>query len=798
MRLSASDLALIRNTQSHYTDLYLSVFQPIAVLKCQVNGSIVKGAMEITYDNVTAGSWQSVRIGATLLVGSSVGGRDVGKVRVKSITSSVITVAENFHIKWANNLYLTVLDYFDLWPVFPRIIQNPSDATKTIWYKDYDIPYSNQNTNLGAFLNIGPHRAAFIENGSAPLYFSASGTTPLSGVVSDVQWTFQSGTPSTYHGTTPGDVSWGTPGHYLTRCTVSGSAGWVETGYRYVSVYDKPDQGTNVPVLKWEMTGLQGARAEGGYTASITVFENVVVEEGSIVVLFADEWYDGNHQSLGGNAPNASKIKFVGYVMDDSIRYDYKSSSVSFEIGSITQVMKELEGFAIGLNSTASPIDWYELQDMNGKKAVYHYWKWQSNVISLADIQFIGEDFPIQYFDSGRESLFDAVDNFLRSTYRASAVSDRQGKIYLETDAWVQPNATGTFSPLFDLSKYDWNGTPNITEQRYPQLSYLEYGGIAYSGVTTGTFSPLLSEAPGSAPAYRGNSQKRSGFALGGQSQLNQLVGNEFFHANFQFPTIGFDMRGNWSNLDIAPQEAVQVNVAAGDTVRNKAVSGLYMPSSITWQTNFKNKSFGPRITWDVITSGDAGETIVIPEIVDDGGFGGRRGGGGLSIPVITPPSIPISTINAFSRLMVTNSGGAAKAHPSFSPLPFSLTQSAAALMFTSTSGTYYGYHANIGLSGYYEVSLNGSITLDGSNDDIATTGIAIYINGQLPTADWPIFLAGNYIGPYHKLSSGGFTTINYMRAGDEITLGVVSLDGADSTNALVASAIAIFIYLGI
>lgn len=655
MRLSNPDLTLLRDSQNHYTDLYLSIFQPSTIFSARVNdASIAKGEREITYDNAS-GNWQNVKIGSTLLVGSSAGARDKGKIRIKDITSSVITVAENNYIEWGNNQYLTVLNYFDVWPIFPLIVQDPADSEQVIFYKDYDIPYTNQNTVLGAFLNIGPHRAEFIENGSADVYYSASGTYPLSGAISDVQWTFQSGTPSSYNGLNPGYVSYGTPGHYLTQCTVSGTNGWVEIGYRYVSIYDKPDEGTNNPIKLWSVSDVQGSRAEAGYTFSVSVFEPVVVQEGSVIVLFADEWYDGTRKSLGGNALNASKIKFVGYVMDNSIRYDYKDSSVTFDVGSITQIMKEMEGFAIEIKSVANPSTWTEMANINAKKATYHYWKWHSNVISLADIEFVGDDFLVQYFDSDRESLFDSVDNFLRSAYHASAVSDKQGKIWLETDAWARPNATGTYSSILNLSKYDWIGEPTIREQRYPELSYLEYNGIAYSGVSTGTYVPLMANAPGDAPAYRGKSERRTGLALLGQSQLNQLVGDEFTHRNTQFPAIDFRMRGNWSNLDIAPQEALQVDISASDTVRNVGISGLYMPSSITWNFDSDAKTFIPRCTFSAITSGEPGETIVIPEIVDDGGYGGRPGGG--VFPLVTPSVPSFFSVNPFIQASFSDSG---------------------------------------------------------------------------------------------------------------------------------------------
>ena len=711
MRLSESDLNLLRQSTSHYTDLFLSIFQPNVVLKCRVNDSgIARGERSISYDNVTFGSWSNVKIGATLLVGSSDGARNVGKIRIKSITSNTIVVAENSHINWADNLYLTVLDYFDVWPIFPRIIQNPSNPETTLWYKDYDIAYTNQNTHLGAFVNIGPHRAANRENGQAQVYYSSSGTYPLSGNIQQTYWTFEGGNPSTYVGREPGYVSYTGTGHYLTTCIVSGT-NWVEPAYRYVSIYDKPSDGTFNTVKKWEIVELSGSRGEGGYRASVKIYEPVEVEEGSIVVIFADEWYDATHKSLGGNALNASTIKFVGYVMDDSIEYDYKDSTVSFENGSISQVMKELEGFSVSVESKANPTDWYELYDMNAKKAAYHYFKWHSNIISLVDLEFIGDDYPVQYFDSDRESLFDAVDNFLRTAYHASMVSDRQGKLWMETDAWVRENATGTYSPLFELSKHDWLDKPSIQEQRIPELSYLEYNGIAYSGVVTGTFAPLMANAPGDAPAYRGKSERRSGFALGGQGQLNTMVGNEFAHRNAQFPSGDFRMRGNWSNLDIAPQEVVQFSLAVEDTVRNVAVDGLYMPNNITFDINTKEKSFIPRVGWKAITSGDVGQTIVIPEIVDDGGYGNARSVGGITIPQIPLPSTPVASSFYSALKLQTNgtsttslpAGGIEKEVP-LTDIVFSTDDSTWA--GSTASGTYSGVIIPVvGASGTYGVN---------------------------------------------------------------------------------------------
>ena len=166
------------------------------------------------------------------------------------------------------------------------------------------------------------------------------------------------------------------------------------------------------------------------------------------MVLYSEDWYGNINQSIGGNAQNNSKIFFTGHVLKNTIRYDYKSSLVSFEVGSITEVMKVSEGFSISVESKSNPSKWYELYDMDGRKAIWHYLKTHTTVLLLADMEWIGSDWKVQYFDSDRSSMYDAIDNFIRGTYVGEAVSDRQSKIWLEVQAEATPNATGTFTPI--------------------------------------------------------------------------------------------------------------------------------------------------------------------------------------------------------------------------------------------------------------------------------------------------------------------------------------------------------------
>jgi len=636
MNLSTPNLELIR-THPQENRLYLSVFSPRLVFQAQINDpTITKGQRTIPFNNVTFGSDLSVESGTLIRFGSATGGKDIGSSRVKSITSVSVTIAENSDLEFLDDQFISIYRFFPVLPVYPRIINNPNSVEDVIFFKDYDIPYSNQNSILGTFISMGSHRAAFTENGSAQLWYTASGTHNLvTGTALSYDWAFEGGNPTGSTVFSPGYVSYSAPGDYVTRLTVSGSNGSVDTSYRYVSIYNPIASGTNLPYLQWSLDNMDGSRDEGGYTASITVYQPVEsIEEGSVIVIFADDWYGATRQTLGGNGENNSKIFFVGYVMDGSIRYDYEKSTVKFDVGSITRYMKEMDGFSVSVESHSAPSTWYQLLDLDITRAIYHYLKWHSTVLSTVDFEFTpntdSNNPKIQFFDADRSSLYDAVDNFMRSAIVGKTVADRQGKIWAERDITIFP--TGTFPQVMGITNRDWMEQPSIDELMIQGLSYLEMGGIAFSGISTGTFAALMACAPGGAPSYRGGTERTQGLALTGQTQLNQIVQNIFTFKNYRFQSIDMPLTGKYSNLDIAPQEPVNIIVEPSDTVRRVNIRNDFNVNSMSWEFNAKDSLLLPRVTWKPIVNGTHIETIAIPDTPEAGGF---------NTPSIQVPNIP-------------------------------------------------------------------------------------------------------------------------------------------------------------
>jgi PKD domain len=615
MQLTPSQLETARQRPQE-TNENLFIYQPSPVLKCRINNAaIAKGARTIAYNSVTLGSYTKVEAGMTVLIGSSDGASDVGRIRLKSITPAQIVVSENSDIKWQNGLYITVLKYWEVWPVFPRIIQNPSNIEDVIFYKDYDIPHTQQNNILGTFVQAGTSHGVLLDGGIGQAFFTASGSYNVAGSSLSYQWTFEGGTPSGSSNVTPGYVTYSTPGEYVTKLVVTAGNGAVDTTYRYVSVKNKIGEGANTPIVKWSRGDLSGSRSEGGYSVDITVWQEIDIMENSLVILKSDDWYNTYHGTLGGNQINSSDTFFVGYVEKDSIKYNAYNSSVSFTAVSITAIMKKATGFSISVESTQSAVTWFQLKDMDVHRAIYHYLRWHSTVLNVADFEFRGNDKKIQYFDADRGSLYDAIDNLLRGTLIGTLCSDRQGKLWGEIEPRAYPEPTGTFHPVMDITRRDWMGEPDIEERLYNDLSYTELGGIAYSGAITGTFSPLLSDAPGGTPAHMGAVDSLEGLALESQTQLNIMTGHVWANRNSPYPAMSINAPTMLKNLDIAPYEVVSVHVLPEDTAMNVDIQGIYIPTSMSWSPNSANRITLPSIELVQLVDGNPGDTVIIPPV---------------------------------------------------------------------------------------------------------------------------------------------------------------------------------------
>jgi len=622
--MKQSDITTVR-TRPHRTKLWLSVYQPDVILACQLNNAgATQGIRLLAYDEVTEGSYTNVKYDQVMYVGTTPGGSDKGRIRVRSASNTIITVAENTYINWADDDYLTIVDFYEIVSRFPRIIQNPADETQTIWYKDYDIAYSNQNTKNGAFICMGSHYAGFVEN---DVYYSASGTVHVNtGTSLGYYWSFEGGTPSGSTALTPGYISYATPGHYTTQLSVSGSNGSADVSYRHVSIYDRPGEGDNTPILTWELAKVSGSRGAGGYRTTIRIREEVPTDEirdGSLVVIFSDDWYGDTKISLDNNIENRGSIFFVGYVVDGTINFDYANNYIEFEVESPTGIAKLCEAFSVSIEDIDDPVaraneqpgyypsPWTLLPGLNVSKALYHYIRWHSTLFKCADFQFLNleDDRRIQYADFDRESLYSAMNELINGALWGNITSDLQGKIWAEVDT---QRRSGETNSIFVVDNQDWVGDVSIEEILSAQVSFIEGGGIHYSGFT-GSSTPYLAGAPGESPGYRGKIQRIQGLALSSQNDLNSLIGIIYSFENRKYPGVRLKMAGNYRFLDIAPQIRYPISIPASKNPRGNAINESFYIENAGWTYDPRKEQLFPSVGFTQIPTPITASTLSIP-----------------------------------------------------------------------------------------------------------------------------------------------------------------------------------------
>jgi hypothetical protein len=627
---------------------------------CEVAGGYDAPTQSIDYSSVSSGSYTNIQEYSyqVALIGTSAGSDDIGRTWVRSASSSSLRFVESDHIDWSSATHITVLKYTEIIPVFPRIIQNPADEEDVIFYKVWDIAYTNQNEILGTFICMGSNYAGFLDAGSTTVYWSASGTTNLIGDSLTHSWIFEGASITGSNAHTPGNVTYTTPGHYRTIYTATSSSGRVDRSIRYVSIYDRPGAGPRTPIMNWEMSELGGSRDGVGYTGRIRIRDGFRADspvqpedyiDGALVVIFKEDWYGSVKQSVSKNAKGRENILFVGYINGGTIQFDYQQGYIEFEVLSPTNLMEITECFSVSVESKPNPTVWYELRDMNVSRAMYHYLAWHSSVLMCCDFETRNlDDRYIQYFDADRTSLYDAINSVVQGALRGRLMSDSLGKLWAEREIAVIDGASSVLPASFTLNKGDWLDSPNIDERSLSEVSFMEWGGIAYNPVS-GQSVPLLASAPGTAPGYRGKVERSQGFALSDQTELNTRVGNMYAYMNARYPSMDVKLRGNFPIFDIAPQELVRVNIDATDTPRgisfiNKpfAVRGVSMSWTPAQQVLLTNLQLAE------VTQGFVGSSIVIPVEPPD-----TDDGGSVNQPPITVPPIPTPVTPTSSGLII-------------------------------------------------------------------------------------------------------------------------------------------------
>jgi hypothetical protein len=574
--ITSPELALLRS-EGQWSQLYMAVLKPNTVYTARLASVPVSNdqVFEISY-NSGSGTLADVKAGMTLLVGTTAGARDLGLCRIRTAPDgSKIYIGETSEIIWSSNCYLTITDDFDLWARHIHV-----DDTEYL-FMDYNIVYTDQHANFDPVPVLGTHACLWLTGVDVSVGFDASDSWVFDSTISSYAWSAPGSSTISGDTTATPTITYNAAGVYRVMCTVTAATGKTAMGVRYVFVYDDD----NPPATVFQLANCEGNVDAGGWMFDVTMQAEATLidlREGTLVVLFARDYYEGTEQSIGPIA-GRENIICVGRVgPSESIRWDPISGQVHFIVYGPHFWMGKMKISATQLEFTSgSPANWNQVKNLTVDRALWHLMHWRSTATIVMDFYPTLDTLYDNKIASLANYLWTQLGEFAGLKLMAHVLCDRFGRLYACVDPqMVQASARSSFPVVMTVTEEDWS---EVVE--FERTTVFETGQVNISTRTvnsSGVSYTLYSLSPGHMPRRHGEWEINDGMLAASQTDSNHKAGLLLGWKNNEFSDIPLRLAQNNRMMDITPQQFLSITISAGDTPRGVAYSGHIIPRRIT------------------------------------------------------------------------------------------------------------------------------------------------------------------------------------------------------------------------
>lgn len=634
--------------------------RPIALARIN-QASFAFPLTQITVDNTV--EWSAIKTGMAFSIGTTQYGTDTtwGVVR-KAPTSTILYIdakgrgdsgyARDIAADLADNQYVTIYKHRPPWGLLSAIRGG-------IFYKQYDIAYSDQGSSPAPLAQFGTWRQAFVDEvtGTATLTFnSAPGNDPSGKSRDSFAWGAKTIIARQWSG--DGGVAVGSetgssvtyefePGFYVVELELEDSDGKLHSGFRYVWINTKT--GVNAPLnTRFRCNISNDAQDAIGRSLNLTVFgdsDDSDLYPGQGVLITEPAYFGGEPLDVEDQRVHT----YVGYAPEHTITRTRTLKSVEVKLESpmhyarrIPQVTQQMSEVATPLNWSqatsvlSNPVGavWYQLAHHAPQLLQAHDFIFKAGLKSLRKQSFVWPQM------GGIGQAFDMVAELM------------SGKIGNRSDGALVMALDGAFMEQADrdalVNKFDWQEGDIVGQLSHSKL-----------------FTPRIGQAKAYSFAYDGGSEPRAYGAVApddtqgqgtGRAEIavivppstavaellrtRQIAGHKYAFDNGLTGQFNFVAD---RNIDIA--EPVDVDVWHGLNVAD-----AYSPPSIsriipvnvtrTWQRKGKQLSKTIKIDWRPETQGLPGR-----ELAKERGGASKWIPGGINIKtptLVTPPLTPI------------------------------------------------------------------------------------------------------------------------------------------------------------
>ena len=346
--------------------------------------------------------------------------------------------------------------------------------------------------------------------------------------------------------------------------------------------------------------------------------------------------------SIGGY-PGRENVKLVAWIMSEDVTVGFAPDGeryVEFEVATIDGLLGAKQGNSIAVEDRSSmatgntePTEWYQVFKLQINRMALYALAFGTTLLAMADCQILADNSRMIAGGVPSGSLYRQIDDYAASSTLSRLLSSRQSTLHLERDVQTATAQVRAAVPtVLALNKNtDLREKFSLPRPHTGKVRKVDLEGISY--VDGGAPVARIAYAPGpdvlSPPRQDGIDDYVKGYIVDDQPEANELAGAVLAAKNNPWTGLSFELQGNWSYLDIAPQGYLTLSLAAADTKRG-----------IIW-TDQKLLPRGLTLTYDA-----AGGTLLTDMSADALATGtpGLAGDYVVNLPVVyNPPHVPIS-----------------------------------------------------------------------------------------------------------------------------------------------------------
>jgi hypothetical protein len=626
-----------------------NVLVPDTLWSARINdAAILRGETSIAFDGGSGSDYTLVSGGQEVWVGTSAGAKDIGRLRIRSISSGdggvtgTLTAAQHPWIL-EDDHYLTFKFDYAIRQKFPFI---ESDGT---FKKDKDIAYTDENSQPKPVCVCGTDRAGWLDPTSGNIIFNVDASTSYAvtegASISSYSLTVlpAAGSSTAFDTSTGvGTVTFTTTGQRWLKFTVTDSNAKTQVTYRCYWVNDPDPGGADHPMFEFTGVRLNGDWDRGGWSSFFQVHNDATltdIPDEARILLWSENSYDTDVRAITLLPFNNVETIFNGYLMRDNTQQDLKTGGglVTFEMFTPQEMLRR---FNLGVSLEVvqgTPDTWWKYEEwLTVGRGIHHLWKHHSTLFGCWDvIGLMDNTIPRMHtlFEEG--DLYSMPDTLaFQNGIRAHVVCDVGGRVHLTQDLQLLTDEERDLKKtIFDMTMDDLSGQIELRREPLNKAAFVKISGFGWDGSTFITDEnneivpdgqPYCASAPGLMPAYEGETihmMERQTFV--DQIHCNKVAGRVYAQQNNEYRPLSMTFHGNYYGVfDVAYDNWYSMSLQAGDTERGIIWTDKRMACrSVSMSIDTKKGSAQVNAIFEVEMAAEVGEpAYCLDEMPDYGG----------------------------------------------------------------------------------------------------------------------------------------------------------------------------------